>query len=128
MPAPRGKKRKSNQSTESDDELNAQMTTQKVATKTDDDASGESPRKRRKVNITLAQKQALIDNLQLESKPLLPTIRVFDVLAVCSYANQLDVQLPSVLGNYEPIITCMPRPCELVSSSVSIVSRLHYEE
>ncbi|CAK7217502.1 hypothetical protein SBRCBS47491_003181 [Sporothrix bragantina] len=70
---PRGRKRKSDESVASDivdaPSMNtATMTTtttvatgQKVATKTE-----ESPSKRRKVGVTIAQKQALIDNLQLE--------------------------------------------------------------
>ncbi|KAK1769457.1 Borealin N terminal-domain-containing protein [Phialemonium atrogriseum] len=66
MPAPRGRKRKSGQSTTSSDDQGAQTRTQMVATKTDEGPSEESPRKRRKVGITITQKQALIDNLQLE--------------------------------------------------------------
>ena len=58
------------------------MTIQKVATKTEQDASQESPRKRRKVGITIAQKQALIDNLQLES--MFPQTRLHRALYVCS--------------------------------------------
>lgn len=68
MPAPRGKKRKSEMSNASRDDYTANNdATQRVATKMGDE-SGESPRKKRKVDITLAQKQALIDNLQLESE------------------------------------------------------------
>ncbi|CAK7210753.1 hypothetical protein SCUCBS95973_000895 [Sporothrix curviconia] len=71
---PRGRKRKSAESVASDIDAPSMntaamtMTTtttvatgQKVATKTE-----ESPSKRRKVGVTIAQKQALIDNLQLE--------------------------------------------------------------
>lgn len=66
MPAPRGRKRKSDQSTTSTaDNYNTQNMT--VPTKTGS-STEESPRKRRKIGITLTQKQALIDNLQLESK------------------------------------------------------------
>ena len=73
---PRGRKRKSTESVASDfvdapSTITATMTTttsttamgQKVPTKTED-----SPSKRRKVGVTLAQKQALIDNLQLEGE------------------------------------------------------------
>lgn len=41
--------------------------THKVATKTGDDTQ-ESPTKKRKIGLTLAQKQAMIDNLQMESR------------------------------------------------------------
>ncbi|CAK7203961.1 hypothetical protein SEUCBS139899_006711 [Sporothrix eucalyptigena] len=70
---PRGRKRKSDESVASDavDAPNMNMATitttttvakgQKVATKTD-----ECPRKRIKASVTIAQKQALVDNLQLE--------------------------------------------------------------
>jgi hypothetical protein len=69
MPAPRGKKRKSEaQSTVSDNHENTpELPTRTVATKTGDEIS-ESPRKRRKVNITAEQKQGLIEDLQIESK------------------------------------------------------------
>lgn len=64
---PRGRKRKSDQSvaSEADDAPNmtATTTTTTMATKTK-----ESPSKRRKVGVTIAQKQALIDNLQLEGE------------------------------------------------------------
>ena len=68
---PRGRKRKSDQSvaSEADDAPNmtASTTTTTMATKTE-----ESPSKRRKVGVTIAQKQALIDNLQLEGEFLCP--------------------------------------------------------
>lgn len=74
MPPIRGKKRKSVESTTSSDEEMQQNTVvdiaigQKVPTKSGSPtASEESPYKKRKTGITLAQKQALIDNLQLES-------------------------------------------------------------
>lgn len=54
------------------------MATQMVATKTEEDTSRESPRKRRKVGITIAQKQALIDNLQLESRCPIRVSSVFN--------------------------------------------------
>lgn len=68
---PRGRKRKSDQSvaSEVDDAPNmiatttTTTTTTTMATKTE-----ESPSKRRKVGVTIAQKQALIDNLQLEGE------------------------------------------------------------
>lgn len=59
-----------------------------VATKTDEGPSMESPRKRRKVGITIAQKQALIDNLQLESRS---SIRVCYVLWGVECALRLTV-------------------------------------
>lgn len=43
------------------------MMSQKVPTKEGNPQAQESPLRRRKAGITLAQKQALIDNLQLES-------------------------------------------------------------
>ncbi|KAK0717043.1 Borealin N terminal-domain-containing protein [Lasiosphaeria miniovina] len=80
MPPARGRKRKSNQSTVSNDDEHYQQNApvmatspQKIPTKTGspsaaDQRHQESPAKKRKLNssITLAQKQALIDNLQLE--------------------------------------------------------------
>ena len=64
MPPIRGKKRKS-----VEDENTQDITMgQKVPTKTGSpSASQESPHKKRKTGITITQKQALIDNLQLES-------------------------------------------------------------
>ncbi|EPE09207.1 hypothetical protein F503_06983 [Ophiostoma piceae UAMH 11346] len=65
---PRGRKRKSESiASEMDDAPSMTTTTtagQKVATKTS--SAEESPRKRQKTGVTAAQKQALIDNLQLE--------------------------------------------------------------
>jgi hypothetical protein len=63
--APRGKKRKSDDSVAHDDH-NAMDAVDQINTTTGGD-SAESPRKKRKIGITLAQKQVLIDNLQLES-------------------------------------------------------------
>jgi hypothetical protein len=70
MPAPRGKKRKSEaQSTGPvDDHENApELPTQTVPTRTGDETT-ESPRKRRKVGLAPHVKTALINNLQIESK------------------------------------------------------------
>ena len=68
MPPARGIKRKSNQVTTSDDEgPTRNMASQKVPTKSGTPSLEESPLKKRKLNFTAAQKQALIDNLQLES-------------------------------------------------------------
>ena len=68
MPPLRGKKRKSEQSTMSIDEPTTRdIASQKVPTKTGTPSREESPLKKRKTNMTLAQKQALIENLQLES-------------------------------------------------------------
>ncbi|TPX17467.1 uncharacterized protein E0L32_003110 [Thyridium curvatum] len=64
MAPPRGRKRKSDQSTTEDA---PNMAGQTVPTKSG--SPSESPRKKRKVGITLGQKQALIDNLQLEKCP-----------------------------------------------------------
>ena len=67
MPPIRGKKRKS---VESNEDENTQEITmgQKVPTKGGSPSAGQgSPHKKRKTGITVAQKQALIDNLQLES-------------------------------------------------------------
>ncbi|KAB5536576.1 Borealin N terminal-domain-containing protein [Coniochaeta sp. 2T2.1] len=65
MPAPRGQNRKSNATTT--DDHAPETATQRVATKGGDEIQ-ESPTKKRKVGVglTLAKKQALIDNLQLE--------------------------------------------------------------
>jgi hypothetical protein len=68
MQAPSGRKRKSDQlDTTSDAQNMADTTSQKVPTKGGESHPDESAYKRQKVAITSAQKQALIDNLQLES-------------------------------------------------------------
>ncbi|KAK3694962.1 Borealin N terminal-domain-containing protein [Podospora appendiculata] len=70
MPATHGTKRKSDDLTASNEEHDtAAMAAQKVPTKTGSPsaaAHSSSPLKKRKTDITVAQKQALIDNLQLE--------------------------------------------------------------
>ncbi|KAK3337069.1 Borealin N terminal-domain-containing protein [Cercophora scortea] len=70
MPATYGTKRKSDDLTASNEEHDtATMAAQKVPTKTGSPsaaAHSSSPLKKRKTDITVAQKQALIDNLQLE--------------------------------------------------------------
>ncbi|KAK4152271.1 Borealin N terminal-domain-containing protein [Chaetomidium leptoderma] len=61
------RKRKSDQlEMSSDDQYTVDMTSQKIPTKGGSPHPQESPYKRQRVGITLAQKQALIDNLQLE--------------------------------------------------------------
>lgn len=67
MPPLRGKKRKSNESAVSYDEA-IEMTGEKIPTKSGDDGTQQSPLKKRKIGLTLAQKQALIEDLQLESQ------------------------------------------------------------
>jgi hypothetical protein len=63
-----GKKRKSDQlEMHSDGQYTVDMTSQKIPTKGGSPHPEESPYKRQRVGITLAQKQALMDNLQLES-------------------------------------------------------------
>ncbi|KAK3936314.1 Borealin N terminal-domain-containing protein [Diplogelasinospora grovesii] len=67
MPPVRGRKRKSDQSIASnEDHTTDDMAGQKVPTKTGSPTAQESPTKKRRTAITVAQKQALIDNLQLE--------------------------------------------------------------
>jgi len=62
------RKRKSDQlDMTSDAQYAADMTSQQVPTKGGSPHPEESAYKRQKVGVTLAQKQALIDNLQLES-------------------------------------------------------------
>ncbi|OAA53780.1 Borealin-lik [Niveomyces insectorum RCEF 264] len=72
---PRGRKRKSGQSvaSEAQDASTTPTTTTTTTTTTTGqqvaanlDSPAESPRKRRRIGITAAQKQALLDNLQLE--------------------------------------------------------------
>jgi hypothetical protein len=63
MPAVIGKKRKSEQASDATGEMDRQM----IPTKRGDQPSNGSPMKKRRTGITLAQKQALIENLQLES-------------------------------------------------------------
>ncbi|KAK3311178.1 Borealin N terminal-domain-containing protein [Chaetomium strumarium] len=60
------RKRKSDQISVSEDQYTVDIGSQKIPTKAGDAERNESPLKRQKVGITLAQKQALIDNLQLE--------------------------------------------------------------
>ncbi|KAJ9157785.1 Borealin-lik [Pleurostoma richardsiae] len=67
MAPPRGRKRKSGESTISTADNDAvRGTTEHKTPAKDTIPSGESPHKKRKLGITLEQKQALIDNLQLE--------------------------------------------------------------
>jgi hypothetical protein len=62
------RKRKSDQiSVSTEEQYTADIGSQKIPTKTGDAEPNESPLKKQRVGITLAQKQALIDNLQLES-------------------------------------------------------------
>jgi hypothetical protein len=67
MAPTRGKKRKSDCDTTSELQNAVDKVGRTIAT--NDGTPSESPRKKRRVGITLAQKQALIDNLQLESMP-----------------------------------------------------------
>ena len=65
---PSTRKRKSDQlDMSNDNEYAGDMASQKIPTKGGSPHPQESPSKRQRVGITLAQKQALIDNLQLES-------------------------------------------------------------
>lgn len=67
MPPLRGKKRKSNESAVSYDEA-IDMTGEKIPTKSGEDDTQQSPSKKRKMGLTLVQKQALIEDLRLESQ------------------------------------------------------------
>ena len=68
MQPPSSRKRKSDQlDMSNDNEYAGDMASQKIPTKGGSPHPQESPSKRQRVGITLAQKQALIDNLQLES-------------------------------------------------------------
>ena len=70
MAPPRGTKRKSDESVTGDahGEKAQSMTEHTDTTRTDNpSAAQEGPRKKQKTGITMSQKQALIDNLQLES-------------------------------------------------------------
>lgn len=70
MSPPRGIKRKSDESVPAGDQIdNTQDMTEYIsATRTGSPSvAQEGPRKRQRTGITLGQKQALIDNLQLES-------------------------------------------------------------
>ncbi|KAK4103117.1 hypothetical protein N658DRAFT_467605 [Parathielavia hyrcaniae] len=67
MQAIGGTKRKSDQlDMHSDNRYTVDMMSQKIPTKGEGSHPQESPTKRQRVGITLAQKQALLDNLQLE--------------------------------------------------------------
>jgi hypothetical protein len=66
MPTIVGKKRKSEQAG-LDSDATGEMDRQMIPTKRGDQPSNGSPMKKRRTGITLAQKQALIENLQLES-------------------------------------------------------------
>jgi len=65
----RSRKRKSDESVASSDdhEIHTDDEVQQIATKSGSPAAMENPTKKRRTGITPAQKQALIDNLQLES-------------------------------------------------------------
>lgn len=69
MAPPRGSKRKSDGSVSAADHVeDAQdMTAQGVAIEAGSPAAQDSPRKKQRTGISMSQKQALIDNLQLES-------------------------------------------------------------
>ncbi len=67
QPITSSRKRKSDQINMGDEEYAIDMTSQKVPTKGGSPHPQENPSKRQRVGITLAQKQALIDNLELES-------------------------------------------------------------
>lgn len=70
MAPPRGTKRKSDESASSGDQVEkAQNMTEYIGAtrKGSPSFAQESPRKRQRTGISLSQKQALIDNLQLES-------------------------------------------------------------
>ena len=75
MAPTRSKKRKSTESTNSADVQNFPAPPQLVPTKQESSVKTpvRSPSKKVSMGITLGQKQALIDNLQLESKDILPT-------------------------------------------------------
>lgn len=67
--APRGTKRKSNEDVLAADQIGdaPNMAEQRMATKTETPSAQENPRKKQKTGISLNQKQALVENLQLES-------------------------------------------------------------
>lgn len=65
--APRGTKRKSDETTPDNVEDAQVMALQTVATKMGSPSGQVNPRKKQRTGISLSQKQALIDNLQLES-------------------------------------------------------------
>lgn len=81
-----------------------EMPTQTVATKTGDEIS-ESPRKRRKVNITAEQKQGLIDDLQIESKCSM----YWCASGVMHFKLTMTTQLPAELENCVRNTTCRSR-------------------
>lgn len=69
MAPPRGTKRKSDESVLATDHVDhaQDMATQRIATKDGSPSAQDSPRKKQKTGISMSQKQALIENLQLES-------------------------------------------------------------
>lgn len=66
MAPPRGTKRKSDETADHVGDA-PDLAPQAIATKKGSSSGQNSPRKKQKTGISLGQKQALIDNLQLES-------------------------------------------------------------
>jgi hypothetical protein len=98
MAPTRSKKRKSTESTSSVDVQSFPAPPRLIPTKTRTPArspTSRSPIKKPTMGITLGQKQALIDNLQLESKDI---SKIWN--QVQSIANYLGVQLQNVLESF----------------------------
>lgn len=80
------RKRKSDEmAMDSDDQYTVDMASQKIPTKAGSPQPHETPVKRPRVGITAAQKQALIENLQLESMFAPQRERSDDINSFCSY-------------------------------------------
>ena len=135
MAAPRGKKRKSEQSAVSVDDHDAQTAKQVPVTKASEEILEESPRKRRRLGISINQKQALIDNLQLESKIIynMPHTRVSH--AIPSFESRIGIvnsvcvlQSPNGPGSSEPTVTYTPRLYGHASKSASTVFHCRSEK
>ncbi|KAH8893709.1 hypothetical protein GQ53DRAFT_745149 [Thozetella sp. PMI_491] len=90
MPPARGKKRKSEQSMVDDA---PEMTSEQVPTKMNGRGDGPSPMKKRKVGITLGQKQALIDNLQLEITERARKLRANYNLHAQSLRTRIEIRI-----------------------------------
>ncbi|KAL1874001.1 hypothetical protein VTK73DRAFT_607 [Phialemonium thermophilum] len=93
---PRERKRKSGESTTSDCNTAANASIQMMPTKSAEDDVRESPRKRRKVGISLAQKQALIDNLQLEITERARKLRAHYNIHAQSLRTRIEIRVNRV--------------------------------
>lgn len=109
MATPRGTKRKSDDSPSADDQAeNVNMTEHMMVTRAGSPSVyQEGPRKRQRTGITLGQKQALVDNLQLES-----TLSPMEEHPIRGRLTLTRRQSPTAPGNFERNTTSRPKAFE----------------